>query len=110
MSRQKVNVKNMPAFKKALERRSVKAIPRLLGMKDIVPSEFRYFSAVSNKAAALAELYSFNAIKTPIIESADLYKKSTRHNNKELYTLDCEKGENGALRPELTQGILRAYI
>ena len=110
MSRQKVNAKNMPIFKKALERRSAKAIPRLLGMKDIVPSEFRYFSAVSNKAAALAELYSFNAIKTPIIESADLYKKSTRHNNKELYTLDCEKGENGALRPELTQGILRAYI
>jgi len=53
MSRQKVNAKNMPIFKKALERRSAKAIPRLLGMKDIVPSEFRYFSAVSNKAAAI---------------------------------------------------------
>ncbi len=101
----------MPAFKKPVEKRSAKAIDRLLGMKDIVPSEFRYFSTVSDKAASLAELYSFNAIKTPVIENAELYKRSSRHNNdKELYGLDCEKGENGILRPELTQGILRAYI
>lgn len=111
MPRPKVVAKNMPAFKKAPERKSAKAVARILGMKDIVPSEFRYFSTVANKAASLAELYSFNAIKTPIIENADLYKKSTRHSNdKELYELDCEKGENGVLRPELTQGILRTYI
>jgi histidyl-tRNA synthetase len=111
MPRKKMPNRNMPAFKKPVEKRSAKAIDRLLGMKDIVPSEFRYFSTVSDKAASLAELYSFNAIKTPVIENAELYKRSSRHNNdKELYGLDCEKGENGILRPELTQGILRAYI
>lgn len=111
MPRKKMPARNMPAYKKPVEKRSAKAIDRLLGMKDIVPGEFRYFSTVSDKAASLAELYSFNAIKTPIIENAELYKKSTRHNNdKELYGLDCEKGENAILRPELTQGILRAYI
>lgn len=111
MPRKKIPVKHSPAFKKPVEKRSAKAIDRLLGMKDIVPAEFRYLSTVINKAASLAELYSFNAIKTPIIESAELYKKATRHNNdKELYSLDCEKGENGVLRPELTQGIARTYI
>jgi len=103
--------RNMPAFKKPIEKKSAKAVDRLMGMKDIVPSEYRYFSAVANKAASLAELYSFNAIKTPVIENSDLFKKSTRNgNDKELYGLDCEKGENGILRPELTQGILRAYV
>ena len=106
-----MNVRNAHQQKKPVEKKSAKAIDRLLGMKDIVPSEYRYFSAIRNKAASLAELYSFNAIKTPVIENSDLYKKSTRHNNdKELYSVDCEKGENSVLRPELTQGILRAYI
>ena len=100
---------NMP--KKPVEKRSAKAIDRLIGMKDVVPSEYRYFSTIVDKAASLAELYSFNAIKTPIIENSDLYKKSTRHNNdKEVYDVTCEKGENSILRPELTQGMLRAYV
>ena len=111
MPRKKMPIRNMSNVKKPVEKRSAKAIDRLLGMKDTAPSEFRYLSFVSNKAASLAELYSFNAIKTPIIENADLYKKSTRHNNdKEIYGVDCEKGENAVLRPELTQGILRTYI
>lgn len=111
MPRPKISAKNMPAFKKAAEKRSAKTVSRLLGMKDVVPAEFRYLSFILDKAAAVAELYSFNAIKTPIIESADLYKKSTRHNNdKELYDIVGEKGENGVLRPELTQGILRTYV
>ncbi len=111
MPKKKMPVRNMPAFKKPIEKRSAKAISRLLGMKDTAPAEFRYFAAVADKAASLAELYSFNAIKTPIIESEDLYKKASRHNNdKEIYSLDCEKGENGVLRPELTQGILRTYV
>ncbi|MGE5425696.1 MAG: histidine--tRNA ligase [Bacillota bacterium] len=112
MPRRKMPVRIQPAAKKpALEKRSAKTIDRLLGMKDIVPSEYRYFSAIRNKAASLAELYSFNAIKTPVIESPELYKKSMRNgNDKEIYEVSCEKGEDSVLRPELTQGILRAYI
>jgi len=100
-----------PVVKKAPERKSARSFERILGMKDINPVENRYFKALLDKASSFADLYSFHAIKTPIIESADLYKKSTRHNNdKELYYVECEKGEKAVLRPEITQGIVRTYI
>lgn len=97
--------------KKPVERKSVSALDRILGMKDINPVEHRYFKAILDKASSFADLYSFHAIKTPIIENADLYKKANRYNNdKEMYYVDCEKGEKAVLRPEITQGIIRTYI
>lgn len=66
---------------------------------------------VINKALTLAKLYSFASIKTPTLESFDLYKKSTRKNaDKEFYFVEGEKSEKVVLRPELTQGVVRAYL
>jgi len=111
MNNKKKAPKKTNPSKKPVERKSSHVIDRILGMKDIVPGENRYFKALLDKASSFADLYSFNAIKTPIIESADLFKKATRQNNdKELYYVDCEKSERAMLRPEITQGILRAYI
>ncbi|MCF7860197.1 histidine--tRNA ligase [Patescibacteria group bacterium] len=111
MPKQKMNTRNSSAAKKPVERKSLKAVDRLMGMKDTLPAEFRYLSNVMDKAASLAELYSFNAIKTPVIESLDLFKQSMRNSSdKEIYGVNCDKGEKAVLRPELTQGILRAYI
>ncbi len=90
---------------------SEKVTPRLLGMKDIVGSEQICHDFVVNKALNLAKLYSFASIKTPVIESFSLFKKSSRKNNdKEFYFVEAEKSEKIILRPELTQGIVRAYI
>ncbi|NCB20455.1 MAG: histidine--tRNA ligase [Clostridia bacterium] len=99
------------AVKKVNERKNLVPISRILGMKDISPVEHRYFKAILDKASSFADLYSFHAVKTPIIESYDLYKKANRYNNdKEMYYVDCEKGEKSVLRPEITQGIIRSYI
>ena len=96
---------------KKMEDRSEKTTPRLLGMKDVVGSEQICHDFVINKALNLAKLYSFSSIKTPILESFALYKKSSRRNNdKEFYFVEGEKSEKIILRPELTQGIVRAYI
>jgi histidyl-tRNA synthetase len=96
---------------KKTEERSGKVIPRLLGMKDILGSECVCYDLLVNKALNLAKAYSFSPIKTPIIESFDLYKKSTRSNlEREFYAVEGEKSERLVLRPELTQGILRAYL
>ncbi len=109
----------MPRRKKAMpetaikktEKRNEKTTPRLLGMKDVVGIEQICQEHVINKALNLAKLYSFAAIKTPILESFDLYKKSTRKNNdKEFYFVEGEKSEKVVLRPELTQGVVRAYL
>jgi histidyl-tRNA synthetase len=108
----------MPRHKKILpgldvkktEDREEKVTPRLLGMKDIVGSEQICYDFVVNKALNLAKLYSFSSIKTPVLESFNLYKKSSRKNNdKEFYFIEGEKSEKIVLRPELTQGMVRAY-
>lgn len=111
MPRQRMNPRNSAGKAKLIEHKNLKSIGRLMGMKDILPAEFKYLSNVMDKAASLAEIYSFNAIKNPVIESFNLFKQSTRNSNdKEIYSVDCDKGEKAVLRPELTQGILRAYI
>ncbi len=93
------------------EKRNDKIPGRLLGMKDFVGLEQVCFDFAAEKASHLAKVYSFLPIKTPILESFDLYKKSTRRNNdKEVYSVEGEKGEKMTLRPEITQGILRAYL
>ena len=109
----------MPRRRKALpetaikkpEKRNEKTPPRLLGMKDIVGSEQICHDFVINKALNLAKLYSFASIKTPVMESFDIFKKSTRKNSdKDFYFVEGEKSEKVILRPELTQGVARAYL
>ncbi|MFA5184460.1 MAG: histidine--tRNA ligase [Patescibacteria group bacterium] len=103
--------KNMPETAKSLEKRNEKVPPRLLGMKDLVGADSRYFDFVVDKAREYARLYNFATIKTPSLETYDLYKKSTRRSTgKEFYFVEGEKNEKVTLRPELTQGIVRAYL
>jgi len=108
MPRQK---KPIPDAAKKTERRTDKIFNRLLGMKDLSGLELQCFDLVVNKALELARLYSFSPIKTPILENFDLYKKSTRHGeNRDFYFIEGEKSEKIVLRPEITQGVIRAYL
>ena len=94
-----------------IKKRTSKKFNRLLGMKDISPSDHYYYSYVLKKAHELASSYSFLPIKTPIIENLNLYKKSSRRGNeKDFYSIEAEKTESAVLRPELTQGIIRSYF
>jgi len=103
--------KNLPEPIKKIEKRNEKIPNRLLGMKDFVGSEFRCFDFVANQSLFFAKLYGFASIKTPILEAFDLYKKFTRKgNDREFYFIEGEKTERVALRPEITQGVIRAYL
>jgi len=103
--------KNPSEMTKLPEKRNEKILPRLLGMKDLVGLECRYFDFVADKAWEFAKLYSFSPIKTPILESFDLYKKSTRKSTgKEFYFVEGDKNEKVTMRPEITQGVVRAYL
>jgi len=96
---------------KKTERRTDKVPPRLLGMKDWVAQDGRYFEALQDQARLFAQLYGFAPVKTPILESFELFKKSTRRNNdKEFYFVDNEKSEKVILRSEITQGIIRSHL
>ncbi|MFA4999956.1 MAG: histidine--tRNA ligase [Patescibacteria group bacterium] len=103
--------KNAPETAQKIEKKNNKTSKRLLGMKDFVGPEARYFELVSDKLLNFAKIYNFSPIKTPILESFDLYKKSTRKNtDKEFYFVEGEKSERVILRPEITQGVIRAYL
>lgn len=96
---------------KKAERRTDRTSARLLGMKDWAGQDGRHFDALQEQAREFARIYGFSPLKTPILESYDLFKKSTRRNNdKEFYFLDNEKSEKVVLRPEITQSLLRAYL
>lgn len=108
MPRQK---KTKTDLQKKSERRSDKSPSRIMGVRDLYGAECQAFDFVSAKAIELAKLYSFKEIKTPILETFDLYKKSSRKNNdKEFYLVEAEKGEKQILRPEMTQGIIRSFL
>ena len=79
---------------KRVEKKSAKAVTRLLGLKDYVTTDFLSWDLAQTKAWELARIFGFSALRTPIIEDFDLYKKSTRKNSdKEFYFVDFERGE-----------------
>ncbi len=109
----KINKQTSKPEKKA-EKRSSKSekIPsRVMGVKDFCGQEGLIFGLISAKISEFANLYSFKEIKVPVIENFDLFKKSNRSNNdKDFFFVDGDKGEKQVLRPEMTQGIVRAFI
>jgi len=84
------------------------------GMHDILPSEQPYWERIESAVKELARFYNFSRIETPILESADLFRRTTGEESdivqKEMYTLRTKGGDVLALRPELTPGISRAYL
>ena len=84
------------------------------GTHDILPSEQKYWDKVRTVVAQVAANYGFERIDTPIFEDVRLYIKGTGQTTdivqKEIYNFKTKGGENLALRPEFTPGIVRAYI
>lgn len=84
------------------------------GMNDIIPNVQKYWDKFFKIAKELAVFYGFETIETPILENADLFKKGLGLNTDviehEMYTLKTKGGDILALRPELTAGVVRAYL
>ncbi len=113
MPKQKILIstsKELPNSKK-VEKKSAKAVARLLGLKDYLGTDFLSWDLAMTKAWELARIFGFSPLRTPIIEDFNLYKRSTRKSSdKEFYFVEFERGEKAVLRPELTQGMIRSYI
>src|SRR3989344_795470 len=96
----------------AKEKKQQYQVPK--GMHDILPDQQPYWAFVFKKAKTILEDYSFEKIDTPIVESTPLFVKTvgevTDIVEKEMYSFRTKSGEQLALRPEFTAGIVRAYI
>lgn len=94
--------------------RKIKFVPRLRGMKDVLPDEYKYWNLAVKKASEISKAYGFKKIDTPVLENLELYERSSGRSSdvvtKEMFSFIDKNGEKIALRPEATPGIIRSYI
>ena len=91
-----------------------KNLQSVRGMRDILPEQTSSWQFIESIARDLFTSYGYNEIRTPIIESTDLFKRSigdaTDIVEKEMYTFEDRNGDSLTLRPEGTAGTVRAGI
>ncbi len=91
-----------------------KLIPRLRGMRDILPEEYKYWELILSKAENIINYYGFSKTEIPFLEDLALYERSTGKQtdvvSKEMYSFIDKDGDKIAIRPEATPGIVRSYI
>lgn len=86
----------------------------LRGMRDLLPTQEKYWLKCSCAAEKLAKFFLFKKIETPILEEAKLFIRSVGKGTdiveKEMYLFDDKDGSKVCLRPEMTASVSRAYI
>lgn len=89
-----------------------KTIQAIRGMNDCLPSQTTLWQFAENAVRNTVAAYGYSEIRTPIVESTDLFKRSigevTDIVEKEMYTFDDRNGDSLTLRPEGTACVVRA--
>ena len=93
----------------------VQKIAGIRGMNDILPSEAPIWEYFEECAHDVLRSYGYKQIRTPILEATSLFKRGigevTDIVEKEMYCFtDSLNGEQLALRPENTAGVVRSVI
>lgn len=82
------------------------------GMNDCLPHESGIWQWVENTIREVVASYGYQELRTPIVESTELFKRSigevTDIVEKEMYTFADRNGDNLTLRPESTASCVRA--
>ena len=103
-----------PTEEKVPAVRAVRIPQTLRGMRDILPSEQKYWRHVTGKMESLALAYGYERIDTPVLEETPLFIRSVGKQSdvveKELFTFVDRGGDSVSLRPEGTAPVARAYI
>ena len=89
-------------------------IKSIRGVHDILPQHSPEWQHLEDCINNLFTRYGYSEIRTPIMESTELFKRSigevTDIVEKEMYTFTDRNGSNLTLRPEGTAGCVRAGI
>ena len=84
------------------------------GTQDILPKDIVKWQKILEISRKHLEFYSFKEIIIPIFEHTELFQRSVGESsdivNIEMYTFPDRSDRSITLRPELTAGIVRAYI
>lgn len=83
-------------------------------MNDCLPTESGKWQQVEAGIRQVVASYGYQEIRTPIVESTDLFKRSigevTDIVEKEMYSFDDRSEKSMTLRPEGTAGCVRAVV
>lgn len=86
----------------------------LRGMRDLTPNESQRMEYILDLLKSIAIQYGYQPLHFPILESAELFKKSigseTDIIGQEMYTFEDKNESVVALRPEGTAGCLRSVL
>ncbi len=92
----------------------MRALQPVRGTQDLLPDAARRHRRVIEAARAVAELYGFAEMATPIFEFTEVFARPIGEHTdivtKEMYTFTDRGGEEVTLRPENTAGVVRAVI
>lgn len=86
------------------------------GTNDVLPDEQPHWRLIRDTAERLTARYGYRPIDVPIFEEAALYERGTGDSTdivrKEMYRLEqrSEESKRYAVRPEMTPGVVRAYL
>ncbi|MEA3345973.1 MAG: histidine--tRNA ligase [Chloroflexota bacterium] len=84
------------------------------GTQDILPDEQPYWQYVRQRIQAIAQLYGYQPMDVPLFEQTSIFVRGVGEGtdmvDKEMYSFRDRGGDELTLRPELTAGIVRAYL
>lgn len=89
-------------------------ITKQKGTKDIYFDDMKVWQFIEKNIREIAKVYNLGEIRTPVFEATELFQRGVGDEtdvvNKEMYTFLDKGGRSITLRPELTAGVVRAYI
>ncbi|MEO1446026.1 MAG: ATP phosphoribosyltransferase regulatory subunit, partial [Cyanobacteria bacterium J06635_11] len=90
------------------------SIQAIRGTRDILPAESPLWQAIEMLAHDVLASYAYREIRTPVFEQTELFARgigeATDAVGKEMYSFEDRGGRSIALRPEITAGLVRAFI
>ena len=91
-----------------------KILQPVRGMNDILVDDICIWNQVEKTCKETFDQYGYQEVRIPVVEKAELYERSIGESTdiieKEMYVFQDRNGENLALRPEATAGIVRAGL
>jgi histidyl-tRNA synthetase len=84
------------------------------GTKDVFPPESGTLQRIEEAFRRTCSLYGYGEVRTPTFEAAELFLRTTGETTdivtKEMYLFRDRGGREMALRPEVTPGVVRAWL
>lgn len=90
------------------------SLQAIRGTRDILPTESPLWVTIEGLARHALSQSAYREIRTPIFEQTELFARgigeATDAVGKEMYSFEDRGGRSIALRPEITAGLVRAFI